>query len=422
MKRVLVANKFLHHVGGVETYVRWLSEHLPDAGYEVAFFGMKPVPTDNLMQLSGPTYFAPHRSYYGPPAQKVRDAAASVYSTRARRAMELALRDFAPDLVHFQSTCFQLTPSVVRAVDEAGIPSVATAHEYKFVCSNQRLWNDGLQEPCFRCLGRGTAERMRQVLSARCVKGKPGPSLLAVAELPVADAVWRRSRGLVHAPSQFMGRLLNDAHSPVAGRVRYLDLSWGSATRVDRGGARPRSIAYTGRLSREKGVDTLLRAWRLVERAGHDIHLDIYGTGPEEADLRSLAGQLGLRSATFRGRYEQGDLAGLMAATVATVHPSRWDENSPYTVRESLQHGVPAIVTDAGGMPEMVSDLTGRVVPRDDPGALAAGMLAEVNQRRCGLDSLVEAVSKRAVGDADHLQGLGEIYEEAGSAARESRP
>jgi glycosyltransferase involved in cell wall biosynthesis len=81
-------------------------------------------------------------------------------------------------------------------------------------------------------------------------------------------------------------------------------------------------------------------------------------------------------------------------------------------VRESLRHGVPVIVTDAGGMPEMVSSATGSIVPRDDPKAVADAIVDElVTMRRAGSRDLARAVSQRAVTDEAHLAGLQEIYE-----------
>jgi glycosyltransferase involved in cell wall biosynthesis len=416
--KVLVASKFLHHVGGVETYIEWLAHHLPRRGMDVGFFGMAPPANEPLMAgLGGPVFLSPNRDYYGSLATKVRSAAASVYSRAAAAAMEEAIDQFEPDLVHFQSTCYQLTPSVVAVAARRGVPMVTTAHEYKFVCSNQRMWDDGRKQPCVKCLGASAPQRVGHMVATRCVKGSLGSSVIAAAELPVWNAVWRRAPGLVHAPSRFMATLLEGRGSPVQGRVRYLDLAWGDAVPGDDSPATGRiDVTYIGRLSIEKGVDTLIAAWPLVVQRRPDARLKLYGSGADEDRLRGLAA--GTSGIEFRGRYGRDELRSILGASVATVHPSSWAENSPYTVRESLQHGVPAIVSDQGGLPEMVNGLTGTVFPVGGVAELARTILDEIDAPRAGGEQLLAAVAGRFVSDDDHLTGLQGLYAEAASVVR----
>jgi len=416
--RVLVASKFLHHVGGVETYIAWLAQHLPRRGSQVAYFGMTPPDGEKVMpELDGPIFLSPTRDYYGPLATKVRSAATSVYSRAAASAIEEALDSFRPDLVHFQSTCYQLTPSVVASVARRGIPMVTTAHEYKFVCSNQRLWDDLRGQPCVKCLDAGQTRRVGHILATRCVKGSVSSSVIAAAELPVSNAVWRRSPGLVHAPSRFMANLLEGRGSPVRGRVRYLDLSWGNAQRSSRHLDSARAdVTYIGRLSVEKGIETLIRAWPRITERRPDVRLRLYGSGADEERLRRLAA--GTPAIDFCGRYDRAHLPRILETAVATIHPSSWAENSPYTVRESLQHGVPAIVTDQGGLPEMVDARTGTVFRAGQAEDLANAIQSELDSPRAGSSDLVSAVADRFVNDDAHLDGLEGLYDEARRSPR----
>ena len=303
--KVLVASKFLHHVGGVETYIAWLARHLPTHEVELGFLGMTPPEGEVLMaDLGGPAFLTPNRDYHGSLSTKLRSAATSVYSRAAAAVMDDALDRFAPDVVHFQSTCYQLTPSVVSAVARRDVPMVTTAHEYKFVCSNQRLWDDGNGQPCTKCLGAGTVQRLGNVVSTRCVKGSLASSVVAAAELPVSNAVWRRAPGIVHAPSRYIAGLLEDAASPVKGRVRYLDLAWGDPVPPDRPAASRLDVTYLGRLSTEKGVDTLIRAWPAVIERRPGARLRLFGVGSDVDRLRDLAGVT--PNIEFCGRYRAG--------------------------------------------------------------------------------------------------------------------
>ena len=103
-----------------------------------------------------------------------------------------------------------------------------------------------------------------------------------------------------------------------------------------------------------------------------------------------------------------------------TVVPSRWHENQPLAVLESFALGVPVLGTDLGGLPEMVDDETGWVVPANDDEAMAAALVACPRGSRGAPTS---AGSTRASGwrsgtlPATHLKAIESIYEEAGVAS-----
>jgi glycosyltransferase involved in cell wall biosynthesis len=410
-RRVLVVNKFLHHVGGVETYIKWLSRNLPHVGIDVAFMGMPAPQDEQIMDLGGPTYHTPGRDFHGSPVVKARSALASVYSVGAARALRRAVEDFRPDAVHLQSTCFQLTSSVVRACTRLGVPTVMTAHEYFLVCSNQRLWNDRQSAPCTLCIGESLPKRAASMVGTRCVKSSLSASLVGALELPVSHRVWSEFGGIVHAPSQYMEGMLSAGTSPVRDRVRYLDLSWGAELPQTEAAPEVPTVTYFGRLSREKGVSVLVDAWPSVKLRIPRARLKIFGTGDQELTMREHAAHL--EGVSFHGRFDASDVPLILAGSTVTAHPSEWAENSPYTVRESLQGGVPAVVSAAGGMPEMVSRETGTVVPPSDPQRLADALVAELSRERRRTDGFRSAVRRRATTDQQHLQGLVGFYSEA---------
>ncbi len=409
--KILIVNKFLHHVGGVETYIDWLSRNLENAGHELHFFGMSPPPGSQVLDsIAGRATFTPNRDFSGHGAHAAISAASSVYSRTVARKLEKVVGEFNPEMVHFHMTCRQLTPSVGHVVRVNRIPSVTTAHEYKFVCASQRLWNDHDQTRCTACLHQTTLKRASNILVKQCVRGSIVPSAIAAVELPISDKVWRRSGTVIHAPSQFMASTLR-ASPWIAGPIEYLDLSWGSEVARNAADGWENTVAYTGRLSREKGVDTLLKAWKLVQVGIPNARLRIAGSGNAAGELRMLASELALRNVEFLGRYEPSELKQILDGAAVTVHPSRWDENSPYTVRESLQHGVPAIVSNRGGLPEMVSPDTGTVFAAEDVEGLAGAIQSELAVHRAGTREFRQAVARRIVTDGDHLDGLHRIYD-----------
>ncbi|MBI3216041.1 MAG: glycosyltransferase [Mycobacterium sp.] len=408
--KVLVVNKFLHHLGGVETYVDWLGSNLDRIGIETHFFGMEPPEGRELMSsIAGRVTCTPNREFNGSKLSAAKSALTSVYSPVTERMLEATIASFKPDLVHFHSTCRQLTPSVARAFTESGLPGVLTTHEYKQVCATQRLWDERRNRVCTACLTGSAFSRMTNVATRRCVRGSTVASMFAIPEIPIADHFWGKSGVIIHAPSRFIGRVMEDAPY-IPNRVHVLDLPWGEpVTRVATEGWERRAI-YVGRLQREKGVDVLLAAWKIIEDRYRDAELIVAGGGSEQYALQEQAEVLGLKRVRFTGRYERSALGELFGQVAVSVHPSLWHENSPFTVRESLLHAVPAIVTAVGGMPEMVDDDSGSVVPPGDPLAIANAITAEFTRRSAGSPPLLQSVAKRAMSDTSHLNGLEVLY------------
>ena len=127
---------------------------------------------------------------------------------------------------------------------------------------------------------------------------------------------------------------------------------------------------YFGRLSEEKGILTLLKA---VER-DPGVRLEIAGTGPQEQALKEYVAGTNLQSrVNFRGFLSGKDLTDIIQGAKCVVLPSEWYENGPYAIMEAMAAGKPAIVSDLGGLPEIVRDNeTGYIFQAFDAESLAA--------------------------------------------------
>lgn len=127
-------------------------------------------------------------------------------------------------------------------------------------------------------------------------------------------------------------------------------------------------------------VECILRAFRRVQARFPEAVLGIAGDGSEEARLRALAQEWGLRRVTFYGAVDYQDLPALYAAHDIYVNSSNVD-NFPGALVEAACCGLPIVTTRAGGIPDMISDReTGLLVNLDDDAALAEGVL-EILQR-----------------------------------------
>lgn len=410
--RVLLVSKFLHHVGGVETYLRWQAGALVEAGHEVALLGMAPPPGEQIMELpSVPLFLTPERLFDRGAPNRARSAAASVYSLRVGAIFREAVAAFHPDVVHFHGTCYQLTPSVFREARRSGARIFLTAHEYKLVCANYSLFDDRRQEICTDCLEQTPFGKAVRILRRSCIKGSLGPSLLGAVEMPLSTAIWRSCNGHVLAPSRFMAEVLR--RDGVPGTVEHLENPWPTVDSPSGDNGRD-SILFMARLVPEKGVRIALQAWASIANDFPDIRLRIAGKGPEEIWIRDFVGRNAVERVDILGVLDAEAIRTELGRALLTVHPSVWYENSPLSVRESLCAGVPAAVSDLGGNAEAVGGDRGPVLPVADHAAWAAAMAGAVEGRLAGSQRLIDAVRERWYGEEEHLARLEVLY--SGSA------
>jgi glycosyltransferase involved in cell wall biosynthesis len=142
----------------------------------------------------------------------------------------------------------------------------------------------------------------------------------------------------------------------------------------------PPRVLFVGRMISEKGPDVLLRAAGQLPRGVAEVVLigshgfDAFATlTPYERSLRELAEQATV-DVTFAPFVDREKLPDELRRASVLVVPSRWREPSALTAGEGLASGLAVVVSDVGGIPEVVGD-TGIVVPPDDPGALAEALL-----------------------------------------------
>jgi glycosyltransferase involved in cell wall biosynthesis len=167
------------------------------------------------------------------------------------------------------------------------------------------------------------------------------------------------------------------------------------------------SVVFAGRLSPEKGVDTLIEAVGRVPA----VRLHVAGEGPDRGRLEDIADRTAGGRVRFLGRLDANEVDAVINDALAVVLPSRWYENQPMIVLEAFARGVPVVVTDIGGTPELVRHgVDGLLVPPDDADALAAAL------RTMADDPARAQARERALSDFApdvHLARLDHAYAEA---------
>jgi glycosyltransferase involved in cell wall biosynthesis len=407
--RILHVNKYLYRRGGAEAYMEDLAQLQTEAGHEVAFFGME---HPRNPQLRYARYFAPYIELEPPPPTlegMIRGAARMLYSTSARRGIEAVLDDFRPDVVHLHNIYHQLSPSVLRPIASRRVPAVMTLHDYKLACPSYQFLDHG--NLCQACLG----GHFHHAVLRRCKDGSLGASAVVAAELFVhtLSRAYAPVRIFI-CPSRFLAgrmraaRVFPERLHHVPHFIDTRDMPVKSAPGD--------GMLIASRLAPEKGVDIAIRAVGMMGSS----HLDIAGTGPEEARLRQLAETVAPGRVRFHGLLAKREVQQLMRAATVLVMPSRWYENQPMVVLEAMAMGVPVVGSNLGGLPELiVPGASGDLVAADDPAALAAALRPFVDDPAHGF-AMRDTARQRIVDEFSpelHLARLQALYEQAGVAA-----
>ncbi len=363
--RILQVNKFFHPRDGAETAFLQTRDLLRAEGHDVIDFAMRHA--DNLPSPYE-SFFAPERRYEpaGGVVRRTRDAASSVYSLQARRALARLLDAHRPDVAHLHNVYHQLTLSLVDELAARRIPIVLTLHDWKVACPAYTLFTKGA--PCRRCPSGTVINAIRH----RCVKGSTAGSALAAGESQLA-----RRRGTygkvqrVIAPSRF-GVAIAKLAGIRPSRAEYVpnflpdaELT-ASSPAADHG---PR-LLYAGRLHETKGIRPMLAAFAHVRAPAS---LRIAGSGELEHEVRSAAGQDS--RIQYLGRLPRPQLYEEFEKARCVVLPSLYEDNGPFVILEAQAKAKALIVTDRGGPSEFVRcGETGLVVDPEDVASLAAAM------------------------------------------------
>jgi glycosyltransferase involved in cell wall biosynthesis len=322
--RVLAVNKFFYVRGGCERYFFDLDGLLSTHGHEVRHLSMthprNRQSSDSELFVSN-VDFAQDESV----GQEIKKGLRVIYSREARRAMDRAVRETRPDVVHMHNIAHQLSPSIMLSLKSGGIPAVQTLHDYKLICPVYVLMRSGAT--CEACKD----GHFYNAFTRGCHPGGRVSGFANTVEMYLHRSVLRSydSVRFFICPSRFM---LEKVRSFGVAEERLVHLPYfipvdEYAPRTNRDGG---YYVFSGRLSREKGLPTLMEAASKVP----DMKLVVLGEGPLEGDLRGRYGSEPW--VEFRGHVSGDELMQVVSGAAFAVVPSQWYENQPLTILESF--------------------------------------------------------------------------------------
>ncbi len=340
--KILLVNKYHYVKGGAERAYFDTARVLEDHGHEVAFFSMHH-PMNVKTRWS--KYFIDSVDYHDNPSirQKVRIVKNILWNRQAQENLRSLIEEFQPDVAHLHNVYHQISPSIIATLKRHRVPVVMTLHDYKLICPNYsmyvrgRIWEGG----ALRCA------------LDRCVQDSYSKSLVCAVESMFHQLIGIYDRVDAYiAPSQFLKEKFREHGfqkkiTHIAQPLFKEDLLESVPFDVSA------PILFAGRLSIEKGVETIIRAMALCPGE----KLEIAGSGPEERALKELVRSLGVQErVSFLGHLLGKDLRPRIQKAKAVIITSVWFENMPYALLEALGAGKVVIASRIGGMTERIVD------------------------------------------------------------------
>ena len=316
-----------------------------------------------------------------PKARKATLPAQAVWSRESHRGLAAVLAAERPDVVHLHNTFPLLSPAVLYACRDAGVPVVATIHNYKLACANGEFFRDGAV--CHDCAGHLPAHGVEH----GCYRG----SRVATVPVALATTVHRRAwRSLVSAYI-FISASQRDLLRPVGLPAERSFVRHNLIPPHDRPQPeRPQqestgTVVYAGRLDPAKGVRLLMAGWdNYLSRAaqpglaGPALRLVIAGAGPLQGEVADWASSR--PSVELAGQLGRDECAELIAGARAVVLPSEWEETFGLVAVEAMAAGTAPIATGHGSFTELITPgVDGVLFPPGDAAALGLA-LADAQQ------------------------------------------
>ncbi|MBR5169549.1 MAG: glycosyltransferase [Muribaculaceae bacterium] len=349
-KRVLLVNKFYYPRGGDCVVVLNTEALLRENGVEAQVFAME---YPQNLEAHYQDRFASRVTFSGSKGDQWRAMKRTLGMGDVKERFEAVLDDFKPDVVHLHNVHSYLSPVVGELAHQRGIRVVWTLHDYKLLCPRYDCLLGG--KPCERCF---TGTKLG-VLTHRCMKGSLPASVVAWLEA----LKWNRKRvehntDLFICPSEFMANLMISSgfeSSKVKVLNNFLDpVKLKQLNDIDPSASREDYYCFVGRLSHEKGIESLLDV-----AAQLPYKIKVAGSGTLEPAMRlKYAGRDNIE---FLGLLDAPDVARLLAGARFSVVPSQWYENNPLSVVESLCAGTPVAGSQMGGIPELIDSSNGIV-------------------------------------------------------------
>ena len=267
----------------------------------------------------------------------------TIWNKRIHDELRALMQRERPDVVHVHNTFPVISPAVYYAANEAAIPVVQTLHNFRMLCPAGTLFRDG--HVCEECVG-------KRVPWPGVVHGCYRNSRLATAAGSAMLAThnymktWSKAVSAYIALSNFARDKFIEAGFPaekIVVKPNFLKTDPGV------GDGSGNYALFVGRLTPEKGINTLLEAWREI---GTKLPLQIAGDGPMASEVERASREI--EGVTWLKWLPREKVLETMKNASVLIVASTWLEPFGLILAEAFAVGLPIIASNLGSMSTMV--------------------------------------------------------------------
>lgn len=278
---------------------------------------------------------------------KLKNIFAYFYNKEAEKKLDMLLKDISPDIAHVHLYVGGLTSSVLKVLKRHGIPVVYTAHDYRLVCPAYAFL-DASNNICEACKGK----YFYMCTIKRCSKKNILQSAVMSAEMYYRNLFYNPAKyidGFIYV-SNFAKEKHNEYFQSL--KTKKSLVLYNFTTGIKNTKTKKKYFLFFGRLSHEKGLNTLISAFSKLK----SCELIIAGDGPERKKIEFTLIKNEISNIKCVGFVQGEALTELIANAFFVVVPSEWYENNPMTIVEAYRFGAPVIGANIGGIPEIINE------------------------------------------------------------------
>jgi len=274
----------------------------------------------------------------------------SMYMGYNYRVVRECLTRFKPDIIHMHDY-IPFSPSILKAFSEYKVRSlckiILTHHTFSFLCTNDSLFNYSTSKLCEKCIGKFD----KTIIKENCYNNYIG----SIVKYLQKNRIMYFMSNLIDihvAPSYFMKNMLLKVNNKYKVKVVYNPCIKNNFQLPHN--KKENKIVYFGRISKEKNI---LRIAELFDSScSGTMQLLIIGNGDQSGELRKIVDNaINRKMIIFKNEFLSTEkLYEEIIDAKYLILPSVWYENSPVSIVEAISLGIVPIVSNIGGMKELV--------------------------------------------------------------------
>lgn len=324
MKILVVHNKY-GRLSGEEVVVQNIQKLLMEKGHDVINYFRESAELESLV-------FGSFRAFIS-----------GIYNYQSIRDLKDLLKVENPDIVHIHNVYPIISPAILPALKKAGIPVVMTVHNYRLICPNGLFLKDG--KVCEKCSGGK---------EYNCIINNCEKNVFKSLGYAIRNYVARKKKYYSENVSFFAcltefqkSKILSEGYPEEKLRV-ISNISDSDDEAIENTGDMGKQVGFIGRISHEKGIDTLIDASKILKK----IPFRAAGSIDRMPEALNLIDE----NFGFSGHLDKKSLFNFTQKCRIIVLPTLCYEGFPTVIVEAMLHGKPVICSRIGGLPEIVDE------------------------------------------------------------------